>query len=222
MSPPKPAPPPAPAPPPVNASLSVRLRVLCGEEVALGPGKSELLDAIAETGSITRAAKVMGISYMHAWSLVRTMNACFRRPLVLAARGGQKGGGTGLTEDGKAVLEIYRAMAAAALQAAVPGRERLREYLKNPGESDAAQFSIALSTAEDDDDLVEQSIRNELPGIVKSIVSDKVLSEVIVETDIGEMASIITTRSVEEMGLKAGDKVAALVKATNVSLRHRK
>jgi molybdopterin-binding protein len=66
---------------------------------------------------------------------------------------------------------------------------------------------------------MEESIRNQLPGTVKSIVSDKVISEVIVETSIGEMASIITTRSVQEMNLMPGDKVLALVKATNVSLR---
>jgi molybdate transport system regulatory protein len=68
---------------------------------------------------------------------------------------------------------------------------------------------------------LEQSIRNQLPGTIKSIVSDKVLSEVIVETSIGEVASVITTRSVEEMKLKAGDEVFVLVKATNVSLRRR-
>jgi molybdopterin-binding protein len=66
---------------------------------------------------------------------------------------------------------------------------------------------------------MEQSIRNELPGTVKEINSDKVLSEIIVETRIGEMAAVITTRSVQDMGLKVGDRVAALVKATNVSLR---
>jgi molybdopterin-binding protein len=66
---------------------------------------------------------------------------------------------------------------------------------------------------------MEQSIRNQLSGTVKSIVSDKVISEVIVETSIGEIASIITTRSVKEMNLMPGDKVFALVKATNVSLR---
>jgi molybdopterin-binding protein len=66
---------------------------------------------------------------------------------------------------------------------------------------------------------MEESIRNQLPGTVKSVVSDKVLSEVIVETSIGEIASIITTRSVQEMNLMPGDKVLALVKATNVSLR---
>jgi molybdopterin-binding protein len=66
---------------------------------------------------------------------------------------------------------------------------------------------------------MEESIRNQLPGTVKSVVSDKVLSEVIVETSVGEIASIITTRSVQEMNLMPGDKVFALVKATNVSLR---
>jgi molybdate transport system regulatory protein len=66
---------------------------------------------------------------------------------------------------------------------------------------------------------MEESIRNQLPGTVKSIVSDKVISEVIVETSIGEIASIITSRSVEEMKIMPGDKVFALVKATNVSLR---
>ncbi|MBA2242250.1 MAG: TOBE domain-containing protein [Chthoniobacterales bacterium] len=68
---------------------------------------------------------------------------------------------------------------------------------------------------------MEQSIRNQLPGKVKNIISDKVLSEVIVETSIGDVASVITTRSVEEMKLKNGDEVFVLVKATNVSLRMR-
>lgn len=68
---------------------------------------------------------------------------------------------------------------------------------------------------------MEQSIRNQLPGTIKSIVSDKVLSEVVVETSIGEVASVITTRSVEEMKLRIGDEVFALVKATEVSLGRR-
>jgi molybdopterin-binding protein len=66
---------------------------------------------------------------------------------------------------------------------------------------------------------MEQSIRNELPGTVKGIVSDKVLSEVVIETSAGEVAAVITTRSLERMGLKVGDPVFALIKATNVSLR---
>jgi molybdopterin-binding protein len=68
---------------------------------------------------------------------------------------------------------------------------------------------------------MEQSTRNQLPGTIKNIVSDKVLSEVIVETSIGEVTSVITTRSVEEMKLKPEDKVFVLIKATNVSLARR-
>lgn len=68
---------------------------------------------------------------------------------------------------------------------------------------------------------MEQSTRNQLPGTITSIVSDKILSEVIVETKIGEVASVITTRSVEEMKLKIGDQVFVLIKATNVSLARR-
>ena len=71
----------------------------------------------------------------------------------------------------------------------------------------------------EENDNMKESIRNQLPGTIKSIVSDKVLSEVIVETASGEVASVITTRSVEEMKLKTGDKVLVLIKATNVSLR---
>jgi molybdate transport system regulatory protein len=73
--------------------------------------------------------------------------------------------------------------------------------------------------AKEDDALMEQSIRNEIPGTVKEIISDKVLSEIIVETAVGDVAAIITTRSAQDMALKVGDRVAALVKATNVSVR---
>lgn len=66
---------------------------------------------------------------------------------------------------------------------------------------------------------MKESIRNQLSGTVKSIVSDTVASEVIIETAAGEIASIVTTRSVEEMELKVGDKAFALIKATNVSIR---
>jgi molybdate transport system regulatory protein len=65
---------------------------------------------------------------------------------------------------------------------------------------------------------MEQSIRNEISGTVKEIISDKVLSEIIVETAVGDVAAIITTRSVHDMGLKIGDRVAALVEAPNVSV----
>jgi len=62
------------------------MRVLCGDDIALGPGKVDLLALIGETGSIREAAERMGMSYMRAWTLIKTMNACFREPLVVASR----------------------------------------------------------------------------------------------------------------------------------------
>jgi len=74
----------------------------------MGPGKAELLLAIADTGSISAAAKKMGMSYRRAWLLVDTMNRCFRSPLVNSIAGGAQGGGAVLTEKGLTVLQHYR------------------------------------------------------------------------------------------------------------------
>ena len=100
--------------------LELKLRILHGEEIAIGPGKIDLLEAILEYGSISGAARNMEMSYRRAWLLVDTMNRCFRQPLVETAAGGSKGGGAHVTETGKAVLKHYRDMqhkAEAAIQA---------------------------------------------------------------------------------------------------------
>lgn len=97
-----------------------RLRLLFGDAIALGPGKVELLELIAETGSISAAARRMGMSYRRAWLLVETMNQCFRSPLVETAKGGKGGGGANISELGQEVLGRYRRMEQAAQAAALP------------------------------------------------------------------------------------------------------
>ena len=69
---------------------------------------SELLARVQATGSILKAARRMGMSYMRAWTLLKTMNRCFKEPLVSTVRGGSKGGGSELTPTGKRVLALYR------------------------------------------------------------------------------------------------------------------
>lgn len=69
------------------------MRVLTDSVVAIGPGKADLLAAIDATGSISAAARTMGMSYRRAWLLVDTMNTAFRAPLVSTAKGGVEGGG---------------------------------------------------------------------------------------------------------------------------------
>jgi len=110
-----------------------RIRIVSGSEIALGPGKADLLAAIAAEGTIAGAARQLGMSYMRAWSLVRTMNRCFRAPLVETARGGTVRGGATLTAVGQEVLALYRRMEAASRTGLEPAWLRLRPYLKrNP------------------------------------------------------------------------------------------
>ena len=82
--------------------------------IAMGPGKAELLHAIEDTGSISAAARSLGMSYRRAWLLVDTMNQCFRSPVVETLTGGQKGGGARITELGREVLRRYLEMDAKA------------------------------------------------------------------------------------------------------------
>jgi molybdate transport system regulatory protein len=88
--------------------LHFRVRITKGDAIAVGPGKIELLEAIDATGSITAAARHLGMSYRRAWMLVETMNQCFKRPVVDAETGGTRGGGTRLTDVGKDVVRHYR------------------------------------------------------------------------------------------------------------------
>lgn len=98
----------------------VRVRILSGSAIAMGPGKADLLDAIADTGSISAAARRMRMSYRRAWLLVHTMNECFSQPLVNAAKGGKTGGGASLTLTGTTVLARYREIAETAATAFSP------------------------------------------------------------------------------------------------------
>jgi len=102
-------------------ALKLRLQIRCGDEIAMGPGKADLLDAIAAEGSISAAARAMGMSYRRAWMLVDVMNRCWSGPLVETVAGGGRERGAKLTPLGAQVLQVYRTMDAAALQGASAG-----------------------------------------------------------------------------------------------------
>jgi molybdate transport system regulatory protein len=113
-----------------QAHIRPRLRILLGSQIALGPGKVELLAALNETGSITAAAKRLDMSYMRAWTLIRTMNACFKEPLVSATHGGPRGGGgAALTPAGRKVLALYRQMDSQCLRAVRPAWKQIQKLL---------------------------------------------------------------------------------------------
>ena len=87
-----------------------RIRILAGDQIALGPGKVELLEEIDRSGSISKAARELGLSYRRAWDLVDTMNKSFKSSLVEGSAGGKKGGGAYLTTLGKKMAKTYRTM----------------------------------------------------------------------------------------------------------------
>ncbi|MGE4432146.1 MAG: winged helix-turn-helix domain-containing protein [Sphingobium sp.] len=97
-------------------ALQIKIRLHCGEEIAMGPGKADLLDAIDMHGSISAAGRALGMSYRRTWMLVDVMNRCWDQPLVETAAGGSHGGGARVTNRGRQVLAHYR-----ALQQAVSG-----------------------------------------------------------------------------------------------------
>ena len=102
---------------------------LLGSSIAIGPGKTALLEAISETGSIAAAGRRMGMSYRRALVLAKTMNACFREPVIEATKGGLGGGGARLTAMGQQILSLYRAMEDHATTAVVGDMEKLRALM---------------------------------------------------------------------------------------------
>jgi molybdate transport system regulatory protein len=90
--------------------LKVKIQIYCGDEIAMGPGKADLLESIDQEGSISAAGRALGMSYRRTWLMVDTMNRCWDLPLVETAMGGKQGGGARVTELGHSILRHYRAL----------------------------------------------------------------------------------------------------------------
>lgn len=111
--------------------LWLKIQIACGDALALGPGKADLLAAIIAEGSISGAARALGMSYRRAWLLVDEMNRCFDPPLVETLKGGGRERGAKVTATGLAVLAAYREMEReVAAIADRPAYARLRGYLR--------------------------------------------------------------------------------------------
>lgn len=117
--------------------VRTRLRLVFGSAFAMGHGKAELLESIGRTGSISAAARAMGMSYRRAWLLVDDMNRCLREPVVDAATGGRGGGGARLTPFGRDVLQRFRALEATAAGAIRGDLEEFSRLLRVRGNAGA-------------------------------------------------------------------------------------
>lgn len=113
-----------------NQTLGARLRIVLDTDIAIGPGRADILQGIKDTGSIAAAGRRMGMSYKRAWTLVEAINQSFAAPLVQASKGGRRGGNTRLTELGEKVLSAYRRMEALTDSAIEPEMKKLRRAMR--------------------------------------------------------------------------------------------
>ncbi len=186
---------------PLGASLRL------GGSPRTGEDRLRLLDAIDTQGSITAAGEAIGLGYRATWDAVQALNNLFPRPLVRAQAGGRSGGTASLTAEGRAALSTLRHIQAEITQA----MDRLAARLgDDPNTRDfPTPWSLVMRT----------SARNAFRGHVVAITDGAVNAEVVV--DIGQnlqIVSVITRRSVGDLGLAPGSAVTALIKASFVVL----
>lgn len=113
----------------MKPTVEFRLRVYRDDGIALGPGKIALLEAIADTGSISAAARQLGMSYRRAWLLVDEVNRMLHPTAVNTATGGARGGGAALTPLGQRLVKHYRAVEEVARAAAAADIRALTRLL---------------------------------------------------------------------------------------------
>ncbi len=171
----------------------------------LGGHRIDLLEAIGTHGSISQAAKSVGVSYRGAWDTVDAMNNQSDAPLVERVTGGKHGGGTRLTEQGRRVIRLFRAIeceyqrALGSLAGGVEDFDEFHHLLR--------KFSLTTSA------------RNQFSGRITRLVAGPVYVDVRIRIDAdNEIAAVVTQHSMQNMGLATGMEVYALFKAGAVVL----
>jgi molybdate transport system regulatory protein len=129
---------------PLIGALKLKAQIVCGDAFAMGPGKADVLDAIAREGSISAAGRALGMSYRKTWLLVDTMNRCWTAPLVETTAGGGQSSGARLTQLGREVLAAYRDLEACLAEASdsAPLRALSAKLLSKPRASRDAEAQV--------------------------------------------------------------------------------
>jgi molybdate transport system regulatory protein len=167
------------------------------------PRRMALLAAIGEEGSITAAARKVGLSYKAAWDAVDAMNNLADEPLVTRTTGGQRGGGASLTPRAVELISLYQ----------IVSREHDRFMKRLAALGAKASHNLELM----EHMMIQTSARNKLAGAIRRIKSGAVNDEVIIDIAGGnEIVASITSESVHALGLRVGRRVLALIKASSV------
>ncbi|MGG5141663.1 TOBE domain-containing protein [Alcaligenes ammonioxydans] len=188
-----------------NTELTGSLSLRTGDHTWGSARRMALLAAIAEQGSISAAARHIGISYKAAWDAIDIMNNMAGEPLVLRSTGGHRGGGATLTPKAEELLELYQTY------------DRLHQrFMNRIGRlmpTVATQMEL-LQTM-----IMQTSARNQLPGIVTTIKAGTVNDEIHVDIGQGQtVVASITHESTENLGLREGQKVLAFLKSSSIMI----
>ena len=164
-------------------------------KAVLGKGGAEILKAIAKEQSISKAAEKLSMSYRYVWNYLQKIQKAVEAPIVETYKGGKAGGGGAkLTALGKSLLEEYRRVAGYMSEVLAD-----QEYWEVLG--------------------LKISARNQLKGKVLSIEKDGIAAKVKVEIKAPEViTAVITKEAVEELGVKVGDEVQAVIKSSEVMI----
>jgi len=177
--------------------------LICFDKPALLEKRIHLLQAIKDSGSITTAAKQVGISYKTAWEAIDTMNNLSAKPLVVRITGGSGGGGTTLTSYGEEIVRNYDLLK--------HEYERFLKTLSTMAEFNMDHIKNLQRIA------MQISARNQFMGKIRDIKQAKVNAEVSMVLKSGVvLVSTITNSAVEEMGLHIGDEVIGIIKASSI------
>ncbi len=177
---------------------------LCKEDMEyLGEDRIRLLEMIDEHGSITKAAKAVGISYKTAWDTIDAINNLSEKPLFVRMAGGKSGGGTRLTDEGREVIRKYRVI-----------QEEHDKFLGNitkriGSANELYKFIKRIS--------MKVSARNIFAGNVTRLTEGAVNSEVVLSLKGGDsLVAIVTNESVENLALREGAEAYAIIKASSI------
>ncbi len=176
----------------------------------LGDTRIRLLEAIDLHGSISQAAKVVPLSYKSAWDAIDAMNNLADQPMVIRATGGRRGGGTLLTDYGRKVIALYRALES-EYQLTL---DRMAASMNSEQSGDLQQFRQLLKRMS-----MKTSARNQLAGAIIGLRQGDVDFEVRLRLDAeNELVAVITRESAENLGLQMGMELIALIKSSSVLL----
>ncbi len=156
----------------------------------MGAGRAELLKTIDEERSLRKACQKLGISYKHAWMMLKKMNEALGEPAVVTVRGG-KDQGTFLTDLGRKLLVEYDS-----------NKKLINEAIEDETSWENIGFKL--------------SARNKLPGRVLEVEKSGLVSRITIELEPSVLTSVVTEEAVEKLDIKPGDRIYAVIKSTEV------